>query len=214
MPVLAAAWLLAHGVGALAPVPRRLARAAGAVAALLLAGASLRHAGVFVSDERLWQDGWSKNPGSVQAALNLAALRLDAGQPRDALLWLDRAAALEPRDAQVRVNRAVAWEQLGRPDEARRLLLELASENPRAANAQLRLGHLALAQGDPAEAVRRYEAVLRVTPWPEAWAGLGVARQRLGDAVGARDALDRALRLDPALENAAELRRLRDALPP
>jgi tetratricopeptide (TPR) repeat protein len=213
MPVLAAAWLVAAGVAGLAPALRRVAVASAACLAVLLGVLAFRHAGVFVSDERLWSDGWSKNPASVQAALNLAALRLDAGEPREALLWLDRAAALDPRDAQVRVNRAVAWEQLGRPEEARRLLLEVVAESPRAADAQLRLGHLALAQGDPAAAARHYEAVLGAAPWAEAWAGLGLARRRLGDAAGARDALERALLLDPGQENAAELRRVLDSLP-
>jgi tetratricopeptide (TPR) repeat protein len=177
--------------------------------ALLLGVASWLHAGVFRSNLALWSNAVGQNPRSAVAVLNLAAAYLDAGQPRAALEWLDRADAL-PADAdQLAINRAVVAQQLGRPAEARRILEALLARSPADPRAHLRLGHLALDRGAPDEAKHHYAATLAVLPLSaEAWAGMGVARYELGEYEPARAALERALRLDPQVQNADALREL------
>ncbi len=54
----------------------------------------------------------------VEAATNLAGIELRRGNPAEALLLLERAAALKPEVAEVAFRRALALEQLGRGKEA------------------------------------------------------------------------------------------------
>jgi tetratricopeptide (TPR) repeat protein len=215
VPACAGAWLVAGALAALPAGWQRPARAAAAAGIGALALLSIRHVSVYRSDETLWRDAWEKNPRALRAPLNLAAWHLERGEPAPALAWLDRAEALAPADPQVALNRAVAAEQLGDRAEARRLLAGLLARDAGAWPARLRLAHLELDAGHDAEAAALYEAVVRVHPLAaEAWAGLGVARHRQRRDAEARAALDRALALDPAVQNADALRQLRDRLAP
>jgi tetratricopeptide (TPR) repeat protein len=151
----------------------------------------------------------------VRAAINLAALALDRGAPREALDWLSAASALAPGDPQVELNRAVAEEQLGDAAAARMRLDALLARHAHYWPAALRAGHLALDAKDWDAAAERYEQALRAHPLAaEAWAGLGVARERQGRRADAARAIDRALAIDPRVENADALRALRARVAP
>jgi tetratricopeptide (TPR) repeat protein len=214
LPSLCATWLVARGLFALPGRARAVGLAGAAAAALALAALSVRHVGVYRSDEVLWSDAWRVNPASLRAALNLAAVRLDAGDPHGAEEWLARAEALAPGDPLVALDRAVAAEQRGDVAAARAGLLRLLDRDGGFWPAQLRLGHLALGAGALDEAAARYEATLRAHALSaEAWAGLGVVRAEQGRDAEARTALERALALDPGVQNAEALRRLLRGLP-
>jgi len=115
----------------------------------------------------------------------------------------------------VELNRAIAIEQMGDPKTARARLDALADANPTFWPATLRAGHLALDAQDWTAAGARYESVLRVHPLSaEAWAGLGVVREREGRHDDARKAIERSLALDPAQENAPALRAMLARLGP
>jgi Flp pilus assembly protein TadD len=216
LPSVGLAWCA--GLAVLGPRPaaatrRRVAVACVAGLALALGAASFARARVFRDDATLWRDAWRRNPASVRAAVNLGTVALGEGRPQEALAWMDRAEALSPGDRDVALNRAAAYAELGRADEARAQLEGWLAAHPGDAGALLRLGHLALDADDPREAARHYRAVVARMPWEaEAWAGLGVALARRGDRAGARDALERALALDPDVQNAAALRGLLDRL--
>jgi tetratricopeptide (TPR) repeat protein len=215
LPVFALAWLVALGVERLPGRARGAGRVALAAAAGALALAANAHVRVYASDATLWSDAWSKNPRSERAASNLGVVALDAGDPRGALEWFERAAALAPNDPQVELNRAVAEEQSGDTASARARLDAILASRPDYWPAALRAGHLALAARDWETAARHYESVLAVHALAaEAWAGLGVVRERQGRAPDARRALDHALELDPRMENADALRALRARLGP
>lgn len=209
--VFATAWGLAGALPRLlAPRPALLA---AALTAGLLGAASWQRARVFESDERLWTDAWRKNPTSVRAAINLAAARLQADDPRGALAWLDQAERLAPGDRQIALNRAAAADASGDATGARRILEGLRAEAPQDPEVHRALGHLALERGDAGAALHHYEVALRGLPLSaEAWAGRGVALLELGRRAEARAALERALALDPAVQNAPALRRLLEGL--
>jgi tetratricopeptide (TPR) repeat protein len=213
LPIFATAWLVAAGIASL-PAPLRVAGfAAGAAAVATFAVAAATHVRVYASDESLWTDAWAKNPHSLRAAANLGALHLDRNEPYRAIEWLDRAAALAPGDAEIEMNRAVASEQQGDARSARQRLEALLASQPFYWPAAVRAGHLALAAEDWNAAGEHYEAALRVHPLAaEAWAGLGVAREKQGRKDDARHALSRALALDPQVQNADALRRLLERL--
>lgn len=209
LPALAVAWLAARAVDVRLRSRRGAGRALAAAAVLLLGALAFRHVQVYASDGRLWRDAWSKNPASVRAATNLAAWHLDAGAPREALVWLARAEALAPGDRLVALDRAAAHEELGDAAAARRELEALAASDPTWWPARLRLGHLALGRGELATAAAEYEATLTLHPLcAEAFAGLGVTRYQQGRREEAGRALARALALDPQVQNAGTLRRL------
>lgn len=209
LPSFAAGWLAALGARSLAPRfgrwPYVALAAAGAACAML----SVRHVPVYESDLALWSRAAETNPASGRATLNLANALLEAGDVAGARAWLDRAAAIDPEDRLLRLNRAVIAAETGDTEDARRLLGRLVAEDPGDWPAQLRLAHLELEAGAADTAAGRYEAVLRKHGLSaEAWAGLGVARARQGRREDARAALQRALALDPGVQNAEMLRRL------
>ncbi len=203
LPIFATAWLVAAGIDAL-PAPLRLGgRVAGAAAVAALAVAAATHVRVYANDEALWTDAWQKNPHSLRAAANLGALYLDRDEPYRAAEWLERASALAPGDAEIEMNRALVAERQGDASGARTRLDALVAAQPWYWPASLRAGHLALAARDFAAAADHYEAALRGNPLAaEAWAGLGVARAEQGRDADARRAVERALALDPQVQNA------------
>ena len=209
LPSLAAGWLAALG---LSELPSRLRRPGRILAGAVLAGfalVSFRHGPVYASDLSLWRHAAAANPASGRAALNLATALLEAGDLAGARAWLDRAAHIDPGDRLLRMNRAVVAAETGDPGSARTILLELVAEDPVYWPARLRLAHLELEAGNDEAAADHYEATLRVYGLSaEAFAGLGVARQRQGRRADARAALARALALDPAVQNADALRAL------
>ncbi len=213
LPIFATAWLVAAGIASLAAPLRVAGAVAGAAAIAAFAIAAATHVRVYANDESLWTDAWVKNPHSLRAAANLGAVYLDRNEPYRAIEWLDRAAALAPGDAEIEMNRAVASEQQGDTRDARRRLETLLAAQPYYWPAALRAGHLALAVEEWNAASEHYEAALRVHPLAaEAWAGLGVAREKQGRKGDARRALGRALALDPQVQNADALRRLLERL--
>jgi tetratricopeptide (TPR) repeat protein len=215
LPACAVAWIIASGVEALAPTRKRAGRAALALAVAACALLSIRHVSVYESDERLWRDAWRKNPQALRAPMNLAAWHLDRGEATQAIPWLERAAALAPGDPQLALNRAVAAEQLGDRETARRVLRELVASDAGAWPVRLRLAHLELDAGRFDAAAEHYEAILGShSLGAEARAGLGVARHRQGRDADAAAAIDRALSLDPDVQNAAALRQLRSRIAP
>ena len=213
VPAFAGAWLVARGVEAMAPTARRLGRIAVLAAVSVCAWLSIQHVSVYADDQHLWLDAWRKNPHALRPPLNLAAWHLDRGEPTQALPWLERAAALAPEDPQLALNRAVAAEQLGDTETARRGLAELVARDASAWTVRLRLAHLELDAGRAEAAAHHYETIVRVYPLAaEAWAGLGVAHHRQGSDEAAVTAIDRALAIDPDVQNAAALRQLRRRL--
>ena len=213
LPIFATAWLVATGIEALPTRFRLAGRAAGAVVVGAFALLATTHVRVFASDEALWTDAWQKNSRSVRAAANLGALHLDRDEPYRAAEWLDRAAALAPGDPEIEMNRALVAERQGDAQGARTRLDALVAAQPWYWPANVRAGHLALAARDWAAASDHYEAALRVHPLAaEAWAGLGVARAEEGRDADARRALERALELDPQIQNADALRQLLERL--
>jgi Tfp pilus assembly protein PilF len=213
LPIFATAWLVAIGIEAL-PTPLRVAgRVAGAVTVGVFAVLASMHVRVFASDEALWTDAWAKNAHSVRAAANLGALHLDRDEPYRAEEWLDRAAALAPDDPEIEMNRALVAERRGDTRGARSRLNVLIAARPWYWPANVRAGHMALAAKDWESAGDHYEAALGVHPLAaEAWAGLGVARAEQGRDADARSAIERALELDPQVQNADALRQLLERL--
>jgi tetratricopeptide (TPR) repeat protein len=134
---------------------------------------------------------------------NLAGLiYLAAGESQSALVWFDRAIALEPGCAQAWSNRGTALYGLDRAgalaafDEALRLGLEEPA-------LYFHRGNLLRAAGRLDEAIAAYDAALRLNPaYPQALRAGALVLRDLGHSDGALEFLDEAVRLDPLFRDA------------
>lgn len=93
---------------------------------------------------------------------------------------LERCAALLPNDTELLADLGGQYEAAGRLDEAGRLYQQALAVDPLYADVRLRLGHLLLRRGQPAEAARQAEAALRVQPNRKALADLADEAARAG----------------------------------
>lgn len=120
--------------------------------------------------------------GRAIRELRKAADTLDGAWPD---LWRAFARDQQPRAALVLARRHAAR-------------LEGVPLSPRDADLLAEIGHLALAAGEPGEAVTAFERATAVDPsHGEAFLGLSRARRQRGDLSGAHEAVLRALGLDP-----------------
>ena len=138
--------------------------------------------------------------GGEAATLNafLGSLHLKTGNVDSGIQHLRQANKSKPRDPVIAFNLATALAQ--RHDYAAALEVvsaELAQSDPTMRLERLR-GFLTQSLEQFEEAAQSYERVLAATPddW-EMWNNLGNARRGAGDALGALDALRKAVELSP-----------------
>ena len=114
--------------------------------------------------EALLRDGASRLPDHAPFPLGLATLEIARRSPERALRHLDRAVSLDPDLYGARVLRGKVQLDRGRYEEAGIDLESAAALYPFGPQPPFYLAQLAEAQGDPAEAIRRYEQVLERAP--------------------------------------------------
>ncbi|MAB80385.1 MAG: hypothetical protein CMJ89_13615 [Planctomycetes bacterium] len=124
-------------------------------------------------------------------------------------LWAEAAASygnaamLDPSEALWRFHRAIALQQRGGDEEAFELLLQAAEELSEEAAVLQRLGDAYLERGEPHRAKKLFEGATHHAPGrAEGFHGLGAVCWELQDSEGAREALERAVLLDPSLHAA------------
>ena len=130
------------------------------------------------------------------------------GRPREALAELQEAVRLAPRDAEFRFKLALAWNELG---DSRKVIAELEEAvklDPRHARAQYNLGLARHAAGNSLGAIQALLAAENAAPRDAAipYARATIHAQ-LGQMNEARQAVSRALELNPQFPEAAALLR-------
>lgn len=128
-------------------------------------------------------------------ALGAVTIQADAGAavpyPK---VFCDR----QPANPHGRFTLGVAYYEAARFEESWKEMQGLLSHPDIAARAHYYLGRMALQTGDAAAAAGHLgQAVAADAESPDAWAELGNARLRLKDFEAAREALERAMKLDP-----------------
>ena len=115
-----------------------------------------------------------------------------------------------PEEKTYRFAAGLALHEAQRWDEAHALFAAWVAEDPANGPAQYQLGRTAALSGrfaeDGIEALKRFLAMPSVEGQPQpqhAWWRLGQIHARAGDALAARAAFEKALALDPELEEAA-----------
>ncbi len=148
-------------------------------------------------------------PDDARWPYYLGHLYQNQGQPEAAAARYERVLALAPKDVPAHVHLASVYRDLGRDRDAGALLKKALRLDPRCAAAHYLLGQLA-GPDETAEAIRHYEAVLRLQPAASiVQNALGLAYRRQGDLERSRQHLarrgDRNVFLDDPL-----LRQLED----
>ncbi|MCK6528280.1 tetratricopeptide repeat protein [Myxococcota bacterium] len=129
----------------------------------------------------------------------LARVLSHEGRTDEALSHLRRAVELSPFTAALWNDLGFTLLLSGRPGEAVEALERAVDLDPAGRRARSNLGFALAALGRDDEALRSFRALLRPA---DAYANLGLAREKRGDVPGALDLYRAALRLDPSCEAA------------
>jgi tetratricopeptide (TPR) repeat protein len=169
----------------------------------------------FTDAETLWRDTLEKTPTSDIAYHNLSVLYLSQNRAQDSLALTSRALAAGVRTSGILLNHGVALDLLGRADEELPFFEEAARLDPGNAYAHFNVGlNLLERHHDLDEAERAFQQTLALTPYDAATHyQLGrIARER-GQFDAARQRWERALSLQPDMEEARDALRALTASP-
>jgi tetratricopeptide (TPR) repeat protein len=141
-----------------------------------------------------WQPGQSMTTKIViSTPHNDVRKLLRQAKYSQALLLVNKALATNPRDPQMRFWQGFIFEQLGQPDMALQVYLDLTREYPELAEPFNNLGVLYAAKGDYPNAKAALDNALRANP------NYAAAHENMGDLLVnmARQSYERSLMVDP-----------------
>jgi tetratricopeptide (TPR) repeat protein len=133
-----------------------------------------------------WQPGQSMMPTVISTPHNDVRKLLRQAKYSQALLLVNKGLATNPRDPQMRFWQGYIFEQLGQPEMAQKVYLDLTREYPE-------LAVIYAAKGDYPNAKASLDAALRANP------NYAAAHENMGDLMVnmARQSYERSLNLDP-----------------
>src|SRR5436309_10699746 len=127
------------------------------------------------------------DPDNPAALCLEGVLEFSSGRREQGLERLRSAARKAPAVYENQINLANALHEAGRLEEAAPAYRAAVALRPGDAGARYALGNLLFAMHDPAGALSEYEEAVRLRlASPGLYAALGVAREAVGDTVGAR----------------------------
>ena len=164
---------------------------------------TLLRSAIFADSERLWRDTLAKNPNSWMVNLNLARALNDRGEKTEAWRLFARLVDIAPNQPESHWNYGVSLEAQGRDDEALAAYTEAirlgGDPLPQVYYAR---GRLYLARDNlDAAAADFLEAIARRPDLAQAHLNLARVYAKQGRAAEAKQALDRAVQLDPSLRD-------------
>ncbi|MCG8458311.1 MAG: tetratricopeptide repeat protein, partial [Holophagales bacterium] len=152
------------------------------------------------------------DPKFIEATNNLGVWHARSGDAQKAIAIFSDALEIEPENVALLTNLARAHQVLGQPEEARRLLEQVAGMKHLNPFFFVYQGEVALARGDAKAALENMRDAMRIDPEiPEVHIGLTKVFVALGELSKAEHHLERARELDPAHP---EMRRLATMLAP
>jgi Flp pilus assembly protein TadD len=162
-------------------------------------------AGNAMEARRHFQTAIRLAPDFVHSYANLGVVRRRFGDERGALEAYRRALEIEPREPTVLNNLAALYTAQGREDEARAAALAVGSRDASPFLLIVR-GDLELERGRHRKALRLFRRAAKLDPLvPEPWLAVARAELALGRPGPAREALRRALEIDPGNDAALAL---------
>jgi Flp pilus assembly protein TadD len=131
---------------------------------------------------------------------------LQDGKPADAVVRYREALEKEPSNPVYKYKLSIALRESGDTAGERSQLEEAIKLDPKMAAAQNELGFLLARAGDAGGAVERFRLAIQAAPqWTDAWINLAGELASMGRFAEAREAVSRALTLDPENTQAREL---------
>jgi len=147
---------------------------------------------------------------AAEAAVALADKNLESGKTAEAIAKYREAVDSQPSDALYHYKLSVALRKAADTDGERAELEQAVKLDPRLAAAHNELGFLLARDGDASAAVDHFRLAVQSAPaWTDAWVNLAAELAVLSRFPEAREAVSRALALDP---NNADARALSDQL--
>ena len=162
LPLICAVAAVAAGLRSLLP-----GKALNWVASLLIVVLSvltLQRAGVFATEEGLWQDTLAKNPDSSRAHNNLGGIRAEQGSLNEALPHFEAAVRLDPHNAAAQINLGRALALQGQFEQARPHFEAALQIKPSDPDAHRYYGEALADVGKKAEAIAHLKEALRLQP--------------------------------------------------
>ena len=156
-----------------------------------------------------WQPGQSMVPTVISTPHNDVRKLLRQAKYAQALLLVNKSLGANPRDPQMRFWQAFIFEQLGQPDMALQVYLDLTREYPELAEPFNNLGVIYAAKGDYPNAKAALDNALRANP------KYAAAHENMGDLLinMARQAYEQSLGIDPKQRGIAQkIERLKPVL--
>jgi Flp pilus assembly protein TadD len=154
--------------------------------------------------QQMKQDEESRLEAAESIAQGDAALQ--AGKAADAIAHYREAITNQPDNANYHYKLAIALESAGDAAGVRSELEKAVAMNPGLPGPQNALGYLLSRSGEADAAVQHFQAAVNAAPgWPEAWINLAAELAVTGKIVDARQAIGKALELDPHNQQAKEL---------
>ncbi len=131
--------------------------------------------------ERTCRRAIESKAASDSTYAGLGGIYVRRGDLVHAIEFMEKAAQLNPANLENMDNLATAYLQLGRPDDAQRVLQAILVQNPRHAGAHNVLGILEIQRSRFQEARRHFEQAIESDPdLPEPYMNLGLLAQKAG----------------------------------
>ena len=151
-------------------------------------------------EELEWQPGQSMMPTVISTPHNDVSKLLRQAKYPQALLLVNKGLATNPRDPQMRFWEGYIFEQLGQPDMAYKIYLDLTREYPELAEPHNNLGVIYASKGDYPNAKNSLDEALRANP------NYAAAHENMGDLLVnmARQSYERSLTVEPKQRGIAQ----------
>ena len=162
-----------------------------------------------LEEMKLYQQIKKTEEKTLEAAESAAQgdTELKAGKFTEAIVHYREAAEGEPTSAGYKYKLSIALLQAGDVAGERAQLEEAVKLDPKLAGAQIELGYALSRSGDAAGAVQHFRMAVEAAPgWAEAWINLAAELAVDAHFQEAREAVAKALALDPGNAQARELR--------
>ncbi len=178
-------------------------------------GAQLEKSGRYDEAMKLYraalQQGIDKGHGRLHSRLGDLLVR--AGRKAEAIPEYEQSVRMNPTDVVTAGNLATAYMQLGRLEDAERILNGILAIEPSNAAAQNQLGVLAIQRQDGTAARTHFEKAVELDPdLVEAYLNLGLLYQMAGDSARARSSFEQFLSKAPPRQYKDQIPKVRAAL--
>jgi Flp pilus assembly protein TadD len=148
------------------------------------------------------------------AKADFADQKMAAGDVQQAIALYREALAANPRDATLAYKLAMAFEKTGDTANEKAALEQAIQIDPNLGEAQNQLGYLASRAGDAASAEEHFRLAVQAAPgYAKGWVNLAATLYLESKLPEAKEAVDRALRLQPDNPQAQKLSALLNASP-